>query len=113
MAQSSGSDSSSDGGAAEEKEQEEQECEQWAADFIAGTLDYAAPISIPKSTRSRQRSISFADSGSSSSDDSSSSDSDSDDSSELSKSPVGFWFVPPSASKVHNSRLAEEDTVWT
>ncbi len=115
LAQSSGSDSSSDDCVAEEKEEEE--CEKWAANFIAGTLDYAAatPISVPKTTRSRQRSISFANSdSSSSSDDSNSSDTDSDDSSDLSKSPVGFWFVPPSASKGPNSRLDdEEDTVWT
>ena len=109
LAHSSGSESSSDAeGDNEEKEEEEEECEKWAADFIAGTLDL---VSTPRSIR-RQRAISFVDSDSSSSSSSSSDDSNSnsDDSSELSKSPQGFWFVPPSASKTRGDL---EDTVWT
>lgn len=104
LASSSGSESSCDAeGDNEEKEEEEEECEKWAADFIADTL-YS--VSTPRSSR-RQRAISFVDSDSSSSDDS---NSNSDDSSELSKSPQGFWFVPPSASK---SRGNLEDTIWS
>ena len=103
MAQSSGSDSSSDG--LEEKDQDEDECEKWAADFIAGTLDsVTTALSVPNVSR-RQRSISFAES------DSSDDSSNSDDSSELSKSPVGFWFVPPSASKCRSALY--EETVWS
>lgn len=100
MAQSSGSESSTD--SAEEEEREE--CEKWAAEFIAGTL-FSQPISIPNSP-ARQRSISFNHSYSS--DDSS----HSDDSSELSKSPVGFWSVPPSASKGCSTR-DEDDITWS
>lgn len=37
---------------------------------------------------------------------------DSDDSSQLSKSPVGFWCVPPSASRGRDS-LLEDTAVWS
>lgn len=106
MAHSSGSESSSDG-TSDAKEAEEEECEKWAADFIAGALDYATtPISIPNASR-RQRSISFVNS------ESSDESSNSDDSSQLSKSPVGFWFVPPSASKTRSALDDQNDTIWS
>jgi len=100
MFQTSCSDSSSDG--VGDKEEEEAECEKWAADFIAGTLDYATtPIASPKTTR--QRSISFARSDSL--------DESQDSSSELSRSPQGFWFVPPSQSK--SATFHDEETTWS
>jgi hypothetical protein len=102
LAQFSGSDSSSDGDGVVDEKEEEEECEQWAADFIAGKLfEATTPISIPNMTR-RQRSMSFARSDST----------DSDDSSQLSKSPVGFWCVPPSASRGRDS-LLEDTAVWS
>ena len=100
MAQSSGSESSTDSAGEEERE----ECEKWAAEFIAGTL-FSQSIPISNSP-ARQRSISYTHSYSS--DDSS----HSDDSSELSKSPVGFWSVPPSASKGCSARY-EDDITWS
>jgi hypothetical protein len=105
LTHSSGSESSTDG-ASEGKEADEEECEKWAADFIAGTLDNAStPVAVNASRR--QRSISFLNSNSS--DDSS----HSDDSSQLSKSPIGFWFVPPSATKARSSLDEHEDTIWS
>jgi len=100
------SESSSDNGVTDTKEEEdEEECEKWAADFIAGTL-YNASTPQPTSATRRQRSISFATGDSSFSDDSSASD----DSSQLSRSPQGFWFVPPSASKISS---ASDFSPWT
>lgn len=104
MAQSSGSESSTDSAAEDERE----ECEKWAADFIADTLFSPLPPPMANSPH-RQRSISFAGSVSS---DSSDDSRQSDDSSELSRSPVGFWFVPPSASKPRPPS-DDDDTVWS
>lgn len=82
----SGSDSSSDC-----VEEQECECDEWAAAFIADTLE---PIDVPKPAASRrQRAISFARQDN---DDSLHSSTSHD---ELSSSPIGFWYVPPSASK--------------
>jgi len=90
----SGSDSSSDC-----VEDQECDCEEWAAAFIADTLE---PVEIPKPAASRrQRSISFARSQDTASVNDSIHSSSSFD--ELSSSPTGFWFVPPSASKDNDS----------
>lgn len=110
MAQSSmsGSDSSSDSGG-----EEEEECDEWAAAFLADTLEpiHQSP-KLPASTR-RQRAISFAQGADSStgnlSNDSMHSSSTHD---ELSSSPMGFWHVPPSASK--DSQSSDNDSsLWS
>lgn len=103
LADSSGSESSAD--AVEVHEADEEECEKWAADFIAEAFS-TTPIAIPNASR-RQRSVSIVNS------ESSDESFNSDDSSQLSKSPVGFWFVPPSASKSHNAFDDQDDMVWS
>jgi len=110
MAQSSmsGSDSSSDSGG-----EEEEECDEWAAAFLADTLEpiHQSP-KLPALTR-RQRAISFAQGADSStgnlSNDSMHSSSTHD---ELSSSPMGFWHVPPGASK--DSQSSDNDSsLWS
>jgi hypothetical protein len=110
MAQSSASDSSTED---DRVSVEDEECDDWAAAFIAGTLEPAVSPN-PAATR-RQRSISFArgsfDSQSRFFNDTSEHSHSSSSQDELSSSPVGFWYVPPSASKDHTPM--EDDTTWS
>lgn len=107
LAQSSmsGSDSSSDSG------EEEEECDEWAAAFLADTLEPIQSPKLPASAR-RQRAISFAQ-GADSSIDNLSNDSmhSSSTHDELSSSPMGFWHVPPSASK--DSQSDNDSSLWS
>lgn len=106
MAQSSESDSSS---VTDQASADDEECSEWAASFIANTLE---PSVSPKSSASRrQRSISFArgidDSdhplvGSNHSISSASC-------SESVSSPVGFWHVPPGTSNID----IDDDDNWS
>jgi hypothetical protein len=111
LAQSSGSESSTEADGL--RSVGDEECEEWAASFVANTLQLSSTPA--KSATRRQRSISFArdfddselvlsDASGSGEDDSS----DSASSTELSSSPKGFWFVPPSASK---ERI--DDSTWS
>uniref|UniRef100_A0A7R9WD71 Ubiquitin-like domain-containing protein n=1 Tax=Pseudictyota dubia TaxID=2749911 RepID=A0A7R9WD71_9STRA len=94
MAQSSGSDSSSDTGDATV---EQEECEEWATRVIADVSLDNEPSMIP--TRlGRSNSLGSDDSGKS------------DDSSNLSSSPVGFWYIRPGSSSAENK---DEDVTWS
>ncbi len=98
MAQSSGSDSSTE--ADGPGSVDEEDCEEWAAAFVANTLQLTS-TPTPSASR-RQRSISFArdfDDSDHQLSQASADDLHSTSSTELSSSPIGFWFVPPSASK--------------
>jgi len=117
MAQSSmsGSDSSSDDSAS--GGEEEEECDEWAAAFLADTLE---PIhqstKLPASSTRRQRAISFAQGADSSTGNLSINDSmhSSSTHDELSSSPMGFWHVPPSASKDSQSSSDDNDSsLWS
>jgi len=103
MAHSSASDSST---GTDQGSTGEEECEEWAASFIATTLEPPTP---ERSITRRQRSISYAREDSehsvSCSDDSNSSLSNE----ESTSSPIGFWHVPPSASKDN----IEDDSTWS
>ena len=108
MSPSSGSDSSPDD-IDDPGSVGEIECEEWAATLIANTLEpSASPKRLSRSTR--QRAVSFARDDL----DASLSSHGSKDASceELSSSPVGFWYVPPSASKKALDD-DEEDQDWS
>lgn len=94
MAQSSGSDSSSDTGDATA---EQDECEEWAKRVFADvSLDNEQPLITSRLGRS---------------DSLGSDDSDkSDDSSNLSSSPVGFWYIKPGSKSAENE---EKDVTWS
>eukprot|EP01083_Nonionella_stella_P087202 242499_1 len=99
MAQSSGSESSTetDGIASVDDE----ECEEWAAAFVANTLQLSSTPTL--SATRRQRSTSFARGEDDDSTDqhftNGSCEESLSSSHNSSDSPMGFWFVPPSASK--------------
>lgn len=103
MLQSSASDSST---GTDQVSVGEEECEEWAAYFIANTLELPTP---ERSITRRQRSISYAREDY----EHSMSRSDHSDSSlshgESTSSPMGFWHVPPSASKDE----IEVDSIWS
>ena len=108
-AQSSGSESSTETDG--QGSVDDEECEEWAAAFVANTLQLST-TATPTATR-RQRSISFARGD----DDSdyllaggSCEESLSSSHCESSASPVGFWFVPPSASK---EDIGADDSTWS
>ena len=109
MAQSSGSDSSTETDGPGFITVDEDECEEWAAAFVASTLQLSS-TPTPSASR-RQRSISFArgiDDSDHQLSQASDEESHSTSSAELSSSPVGFWFVPPSASKEQM-----DDSTWS
>eukprot|EP00566_Odontella_aurita_P004884 CAMPEP_0113551510 /NCGR_PEP_ID=MMETSP0015_2-20120614/14563_1 /TAXON_ID=2838 /ORGANISM="Odontella" /LENGTH=789 /DNA_ID=CAMNT_0000452407 /DNA_START=742 /DNA_END=3111 /DNA_ORIENTATION=- /assembly_acc=CAM_ASM_000160 len=94
MAQSSGSDSSSDTGDATA---DQDECEEWAARVFADvSLDNEQPMMSSRLGRS----------------DSQCSDAsgNSDNSSNLSSSPVGFWYIRPGSKPVDKE---EKDVTWS
>jgi len=94
MTQSSGSDSSSDPGDATV---EQEDCEEWATRVIADvSLDNEQPLITSRLGRSD--SVGSDDTGKS------------DDSSNLSSSPVGFWYIRPGS----KSALDEDkDVTWS
>lgn len=106
MAQSSESDSST---YTDQASAEDEECCEWAASFIANTLE---PSVSPKSSASRrQRSISFARDIDGSNHPQYGSDHSISSASccESVSSPVGFWHVPPGTSKID----MEDDGNWS
>lgn len=110
LSPSSGSDSSPDD-VDDPASVGEIECEEWAASLIANKFEPStSPRRLSRSTR--QRAISFARDDL---DASLSSHGSKDSSSEhLSSSPVGFWYVPPSASKkTLDDGDDEEDRDWS
>lgn len=88
-------DSSSNTG---ERSGDEDECDEWAALVIANKLDGST---VSPLTRTRQRALSVISTGSN--------ESDSSSGSESSSSNGGFWCVPPSTTKRHDS----DDFSWS